>query len=96
LRWNRFEERNASDAFAVVAELGVEDRLKMKSVARTERIRERRFVRERGYEIVYSTAGRLPSEKELIRLAPGGVGWLAVRLETLLDAENVQVRAELG
>ena len=24
MRWNRFEERNASDAFAVVAELGVD------------------------------------------------------------------------
>ena len=34
-------------------------------------------MRERGYEIVYCKAGRLPSEEELIRLAPGVVGWLA-------------------
>ncbi len=34
-------------------------------------------MRERGYEIVYCKAGGLPSEEELIRLAPGVVGWLA-------------------
>jgi D-3-phosphoglycerate dehydrogenase len=34
-------------------------------------------MRENGHEIVYSTAGCLPSEEELIRLAPGVVGWLA-------------------
>ena len=34
-------------------------------------------MREYGYEIVYCGAGRLPSEEELIGLAPGVVGWLA-------------------
>ena len=34
-------------------------------------------MRASGYEIVYSPAGRLPSEEELIRLAPSVVGWLA-------------------
>ncbi len=34
-------------------------------------------MREHGYEIVYCKAGRLPSEDELIGLAPGVVGWLA-------------------
>ncbi|MBY2912340.1 phosphoglycerate dehydrogenase [Rhizobium leguminosarum] len=34
-------------------------------------------MRERGFEIVYSTAGAMPSEQELIDLVPGCVGWLA-------------------
>ena len=34
-------------------------------------------MRERGYEIIYCKAGSIPSEEELIRLAPGVVGWLA-------------------
>ncbi len=33
--------------------------------------------RERGYDIVYSTPGKLPDEAELLRLTPGVVGWLA-------------------
>ncbi len=33
--------------------------------------------RERGYDIVYSTPGKLPDEAELLRLTPAVVGWLA-------------------
>lgn len=34
-------------------------------------------LRERGFEIVYSTAGAMPTEDELMSLVPGCVGWLA-------------------
>jgi D-3-phosphoglycerate dehydrogenase len=34
-------------------------------------------LRERGFDIVYSTAGAMPTEDELISLVPGCVGWLA-------------------
>lgn len=34
-------------------------------------------LRERGFDIVYSTPGTLPGEEELIRLVPDCVGWLA-------------------
>lgn len=34
-------------------------------------------LRERGFEIVYSTAGAMPTEDELLALVPGCVGWLA-------------------
>ena len=34
-------------------------------------------MREDGYDIVYSTPGKLPDEAELIRLVPGVIGWLA-------------------
>ncbi|WP_113197050.1 phosphoglycerate dehydrogenase [Rhizobium sp. UBA1881] len=34
-------------------------------------------MREQGFEIVYSTAGAMPNEQELIDLVPGCVGWLA-------------------
>lgn len=34
-------------------------------------------MRENGYDIVYCTSGQQPDEAELIRLAPGVVGWLA-------------------
>jgi D-3-phosphoglycerate dehydrogenase len=34
-------------------------------------------MRDQGFEIVYSTAGAMPSEEELIDLVPGCVGWLA-------------------
>ncbi len=34
-------------------------------------------LRENGYEIAYCQPGKLPSEAELLRLAPGVVGWLA-------------------
>ncbi|WP_421726128.1 phosphoglycerate dehydrogenase [Bauldia sp.] len=30
-----------------------------------------------GFEVIYSTAGKLPSERELLTLIPGCVGWLA-------------------
>ncbi len=34
-------------------------------------------MRESGFEIIYSTAGAIPSEEELLALVPGCVGWLA-------------------
>ena len=34
-------------------------------------------LRERGFDIVYSTAGAMPTEDELVSLVPGCVGWLA-------------------
>ncbi len=34
-------------------------------------------LRESGYEIAYCDPGKLPSEADLLRLAPGVVGWLA-------------------
>ncbi len=34
-------------------------------------------LKENGFEIVYSTAGVMPTEQELIDLVPGCVGWLA-------------------
>ena len=34
-------------------------------------------LRDDGYEIVYSTAGAMPAEDELVALVPGCVGWLA-------------------
>ena len=34
-------------------------------------------MREEGYDVVYSTPGKLPDEAELIRLVPGVIGWLA-------------------
>jgi D-3-phosphoglycerate dehydrogenase len=34
-------------------------------------------MRAEGYDIVYSSAGKLPDEAELIRLVPGVMGWLA-------------------
>ncbi len=34
-------------------------------------------LRERGFEIVYATAGAMPSEQELMGLVPGCIGWLA-------------------
>lgn len=34
-------------------------------------------LRDAGYEVVCSTAGKIPDEAELIRLLPGCVGWLA-------------------
>lgn len=34
-------------------------------------------LREQGFDIVYSTAGAMPTEEELLRLVPDCVGWLA-------------------
>ena len=34
-------------------------------------------LREFGYDVVYSTPGKLPTEAELVERAPGVVGWLA-------------------
>ncbi|MGH6862632.1 MAG: NAD(P)-dependent oxidoreductase, partial [Phyllobacterium sp.] len=34
-------------------------------------------LRERGFDIVYSTPGAMPTESELLNLIPGCVGWLA-------------------
>lgn len=34
-------------------------------------------LRERGFDVIYSTPGAMPSEEELLGLVPGCVGWLA-------------------
>ncbi|HXZ16487.1 MAG TPA: NAD(P)-dependent oxidoreductase [Roseiarcus sp.] len=34
-------------------------------------------IRQRGYDPVYCTPGKMPDEAELIRLVPGSIGWLA-------------------
>ena len=35
------------------------------------------LIRERGYELVGTTHGRLPTEEQLLEVVPGCVGWLA-------------------
>ena len=42
-----------------------------------ESIAELAPVRERGYELVAGTPGRLPTEDQLLEVVPGCVGWLA-------------------
>jgi len=42
-------------------------------------------LRQRGYELSYCQAGRMPDEAELIRLVPGVAGWLA-GVETISPA----------
>lgn len=57
-------------------------------------------MRESGFEIVYSTAGAMPSEQELIDLVPGCVGWLAgvepVTPKIIEAAENLRVISRNG
>jgi D-3-phosphoglycerate dehydrogenase len=53
-----------------------------------------------GFEIVYSTAGAMPTEEELISLVPGCVGWLAgvepVTPKIIEAAENLRVISRNG
>jgi D-3-phosphoglycerate dehydrogenase len=42
-------------------------------------------LRQRGYDVTYCQAGRMPDEAELIRLVPGVAGWLA-GVETISPA----------
>lgn len=57
-------------------------------------------MRELGFEIVYSTAGAMPTEQELIDLVPGCVGWLAgvepVTPKIIEAAENLKVISRNG
>jgi len=43
------------------------------------------LLRKDGYEVVFSSPGKLPDEAELVRLLPGCVGWLA-GVEKITDA----------
>jgi D-3-phosphoglycerate dehydrogenase len=55
---------------------------------------------ERGYEIVYPSPGKLPSEDELLHSVPGCVGWLAgvepISPRVLAAAEGLRVISRNG
>lgn len=55
---------------------------------------------EAGYELIFSPAGRKPSEPELIRLVPGCVGWIAgvepISARVVDAADRLQVISRNG
>jgi D-3-phosphoglycerate dehydrogenase len=57
-------------------------------------------LRQRGYDVVYCQAGRMPDEAELIRLVPGVAGWLAgveaVSPAVIASARDLQVISRNG
>ena len=57
-------------------------------------------MRKRGFNIVYSTAGKLPDEAELLRLVPDAVGWLAgiepVSSRVIAGARSLRVISRNG
>lgn len=57
-------------------------------------------LRQQGFDIVYSTAGKLPDEAELLRLVPDVAGWLAgiepVSPHVIQAAHNLRVISRNG
>ncbi len=57
-------------------------------------------LKTKGYDVVYSTPGKLPDEAELLRLVPDVVGWLAgiepVSANVLRAAEKLRVISRNG
>src|SRR4051794_34028098 len=57
-------------------------------------------LKESGFEIVYSTAGAMPTEAELLELIPDCVGWLAgvepVTPKIIAAAEKLKVISRNG
>ena len=57
-------------------------------------------LRQKGFEIVYSTAGATPTEDELVTLVPDCVGWLAgvepVTHRVVEAAQSLQVISRNG